>query len=87
MVRPRAVAEWAQPMGPSKSTSLRAGQMGLEAGRDLLLDGLPSRVADRGEVPVEVVHDSRPFRLPMPSDPDPASSVRRPARRLRSRSR
>ena len=57
--------------GPFEVHELAGRQVGLEAGLDLLFDGLPSRVADGGELPVEVVHDSRPFRLPIPSDPDP----------------
>ena len=38
----------------------------------LVLDLGPGRLGDRGQVAVEVVHHSVPFRLPMPSEPGDA---------------
>ena len=73
--------------GAVEVDELAGRQVGLEAGPDLVFDGLPSRVGDGGELPEEVVHDSRPFRLPMPSDPDARRRCRSGPTLLRPRPR
>ena len=54
---------------PGQVDQFAGGQMGDEAALRLRLDLGPRGLGDRGELAVEVVHHSLPFRLPMPSEP------------------
>ena len=61
------------PEGAFEVHELARRQMRLEAGPDLLLDGLPPAVGDGGELSEEVVHRVASFQAP-----DPERSRRRP---------
>ena len=69
LVRPRLVAEYSQPCGPEKSTSLRAASAGVEPLARLLVEHAPAGVADRRVSTKQMVHRCAPLRPPMPSDP------------------
>ena len=84
VVRPRLVAECSQPCGPAKSTSLRAASA---ASRRCLASSSSSSQPDSVTGASERSRwfiAKPPFRLPMPSEPDHRTPVRRRPRRLRS---
>ena len=80
--RPRSIAEWSQPSGPSKSTSRRAARWRLQDVARLLLDALPHAAAHRRELSIQADHLASapsPRRLPIRSVPpsSPSGSVAR----------
>ena len=59
----------APPVRAGQVDQLPGGQVRDQAALGLRLDLLPGGLRDRGQLAVEVVHHSPPFRLPIPSDP------------------
>ena len=51
--RPRSIAEWSQPSGPSKSTRSRAARWRCKTSRASFFDALPHAAAHRSEVPIQ----------------------------------
>ncbi len=84
--RPRLVAEYSQPCGPEKSTSLRAASAGVSRSRaSSSSSAQPASLigALRAE---QVVHREAPLRLPIPSEPSwkaPPAPAPSPFQRLR----
>ena len=70
------------PVGALEVDQLARRQVGRKARLRLVVDHVPTGVGDRGQVTVEMVHRSDPFRLPMPSEPAAAERTgrRRPPR-------
>ena len=54
---------------PRQVHQLARGQVGHESALGFVLDLRPRALGDGSELPVQVVHHSFPFRLPIPSEP------------------